>query len=256
LRTDPLDDHLHVSHPVDNSFAVDLSHAAVRRETDHRPAATSRRNESISVLVVDDHADFRAGLTTLLAEYGFDVVGDAADGETALALVEELAPDVVLMDLHMPQGSGLSAAIKIAGLGKKTAVLMLTVSGDEESVAAAMLGGARGYLVKGTSPEGVVAAINAVARGDTILSAEVASRLFAHLGADGARVADDPRTSLLSPRELEILRLLAGGRQNHEIADQLVISPLTVRNHISNLLRKLQLENRTQAAAYAVRHRL
>lgn len=212
---------------------------------------------TISLLVVDDDPGFREGMKVLLAGHGFDVLGMAADGETAVALVRELVPDVVLMDLHMPGISGVAATKRIAESSPATAVLILTVSATEDDVLEAMLAGGRGYLVKGSTPETVVGGIQAAARGETIISSEVASRLFAKLRLNGAPPVDEaPPTALLSAREVEILRLLASGRQNDDIANQLVISPFTVRNHVSNLLRKLQLENRTQAAAYAARHHL
>ncbi|MDQ3777719.1 MAG: response regulator transcription factor, partial [Actinomycetota bacterium] len=139
----------------------------------------------------------------------------------------------------------------------RTAVLVLTFSADGEDVVEAVLAGARGYLVKGTSPEALVAGIEAAVRGESMISAEVASKLFARLRAQQQPPAQDasPLTAL-SARETEILRLLASGKPNEDIAADLVISPFTVRNHISNVLRKLQLENRTQAAAYAIRHGL
>lgn len=212
---------------------------------------------TISILVVDDDPGFREGMKVLLAGLGFDVLGVAADGETAVALARELVPDVVLMDLHMPGISGAAATKRIAESSPATAVLILTVSATEDDVLEAMLAGGRGYLVKGSTPETVVGGIQAAARGETIISSEVASRLFGQLRLNGAAPVDeDPPTALLSVREVEILRLLATGRHNDDIANQLVISPFTVRNHVSNLLRKLQLENRTQAAAYAARHHL
>ncbi|HET8653582.1 MAG TPA: response regulator transcription factor [Gaiellaceae bacterium] len=214
-------------------------------------------SSATSVLVVDDDPGFREGLEVLLAGYGFDVLGTAADGEAAVGLVRELVPDVVLMDLHMPGISGVEATKRIAESSPLTAVLILTVSATETDVLEAMLAGGRGYLVKGSSPETVVGGIQAAARGETIISSEVALRLFATMSLRDAPPAhEDPPTALLSAREVEILRLLASGRHNEEIASQLVISPFTVRNHVSNLLRKLQLENRTQAAAYAARHYL
>ena len=211
-----------------------------------------------TVLIVDDDDGFRASLTSLLGEHGFDVIGDAGDGDTALALVQEAAPRVVLMDVHMPRLSGLETTRRIMASSPGTAVLMLTVSADGEDVVDAMLGGACGYLVKGTSPEALVAGIEAAARGEAMISTEVASKLFARLRkSEAASPAEDALPlSLLSAREIEILRLLASGRQNDDIAAELVISPYTVRNHISNLLRKLRLENRTQAATYAIRHGL
>jgi NarL family two-component system response regulator LiaR len=214
-------------------------------------------SDTITVFVVDDHDDFRIGLTELLTRRGLDVVGDAADGETALRLVQELAPNVVLMDLEMPRMHGIEVARRISDASPTTVVLVLTVSAQEEDVVEALIAGARGYLAKGTSPESLVAGIEAAARGESMISAEVASKLFARLRAtNGEQRVEEAPTTFLSARETEILRLLAAGRQNGDIADELVISPFTVRNHISNLLRKLQLQNRTQAAAYAIRHGL
>jgi DNA-binding NarL/FixJ family response regulator len=211
----------------------------------------------ITVLVVDDHDGFREGLRTILTDHGFDVVADAADGEAGVEAVAEYAPDVVLMDLQMPSLSGLEATKRIAESAPAAAVVILTVSADEDNVVEAMLSGSCGYLVKGASPETVVAGVEAAARGETIISTEVASRLFARLRSNGpAPSPNDLPVSLLTAREIEILRLLARGRHNDAIADELVISPFTVRNHISNLLRKLQLHNRTQAAAYAIRQGL
>jgi DNA-binding NarL/FixJ family response regulator len=213
--------------------------------------------KGITVVVVDDHDGFREGLSTMLTQHGFDIVAGAADGEAAIQAVVEHAPDVVLMDLQMPALSGLEATRRIAESAPTAAVLILTVSADEENVIEAMLSGSCGYLVKGASPETVIAGVEAAARGETIISTEVASRLFARLRSNGPEPSpDDLPVSLLTAREIEILRLLARGRHNDDIANELVISPFTVRNHISNLLRKLQLHNRTQAAAYAIRQGL
>lgn len=223
------------------------------REHARKPEAAG----AIRVLIVDDHDGFRTALGALLTDYGFDVVGDAAEAETALELVEALAPDVVLMDLQLPRVSGVEATRRIVGSSATSAVVMLTVSADEADVVEALVGGASGYLVKGASPDTVVAGIRAAARGESLMSAEVASRVFARLRTGRlAPSADDVPISFLSVRELDILRLLAGGKHNDEIAEELVISPFTVRNHVSALLRKLQVNNRTQAAAYAVRHGL
>jgi len=224
------------------------------------PAAPARAHEAagaITVVVVDDHDGFRTGLKTLLIDHGFDVVGDAADGEKALELVESLAPQVVLMDLQLPRISGVEATRRIAVSSPTTAVLMLTVSAKEGDVVEALVGGASGYLVKGTSPETLTAGIYAAARGESLMSAEVAANVFARLRNRGVSPsADDVPISFLSTREIEILRLLATGKHNDEIAQDLVISPFTVRNHVSALLRKLHLHNRTQAAAYAIRQGL
>jgi DNA-binding NarL/FixJ family response regulator len=224
---------------------------------DPAPAHTPDAARAITVLVVDDHDGFRAGLKSLLIEHGFDVVGDAADGEKALELVESLSPQVVLMDLQLPRISGVEATRRIAASSPTTAVVMLTVSANEDDVLDALVGGASGYLVKGTPPETVAASIHAAARGESLMSAVIAASVFARLRNGGVSPsANDVPISFLSAREIEILRLLASGKHNDEIAQDLVISPFTVRNHVSALLRKLHLSNRTQAAAYAIRQGL
>jgi DNA-binding NarL/FixJ family response regulator len=211
----------------------------------------------VSVFVVDDHDGFRTGLGVILAERGFDVVGSAADGRTAVGLVETLAPDVVLMDLQMPQLNGIETTRRIVESAPLTNVVVLTVSAQEDDVLDAMLAGACGYLLKGSSPEALVAGIEAAARGESMISAPVAAKLVARLREDDARRSgDNSPLAFLSAREIEILGLLASGRANDDIAHQLRISPFTVRNHISNLLRKLEVDNRTQAAALAIRNGL
>ena len=213
--------------------------------------------EPITVLIVDDDDGFRAGLRELLSVRGLDVVGDAGDGAAALELVTALAPDVVLMDLQMPGIDGIETTRRIVETSPTSAVVMLTVSAVEGDVLDAMLVGARGYLIKGSTPDALVAGIQAAARGESLLSAGIASTLLARLRADVARVdAGSSALAFLSARELEILSLIATGSHNDDIAEQLHISPFTVRNHISNLLRKLHVENRTQAAAFAIRHGL
>jgi NarL family two-component system response regulator LiaR len=228
------------------------------RHTDSTDTTGNRdRLDRVTVLVVDDDDAFRASLRELLSAHGLDVVGDAGDGKTALELIATLAPDVVLMDLHMPYLDGIETTRQLVESSPASAVVMLTVSSGEADVLEALLVGARGYLLKGSTPDALVAGIQAAARGESLLSAGVASALLSRLRSerDGA-VADVSAMEFLSPRELEILRLIATGRHNEDIAEQLHISPFTVRNHISNVLRKLHLENRTQAAAYAIRNRL
>jgi DNA-binding NarL/FixJ family response regulator len=217
------------------------------------PAASV--STAISVLVVDDHDGFRTGLGVILADRGFVVVGSAADGRTAISLAETLAPDVVLMDLQMPQLNGIETTRQIVESAPSTAVVVLTVSATDEDVVDAMLAGACGYLLKGSSPETLYAGIEAAARGESMISAPVAAKLVARLREDDARRSGNTSPlAFLSARELEILGLLASGRANDDIAFQLKISPFTVRNHISNLLRKLEVDNRTQAAALAIRN--
>jgi DNA-binding NarL/FixJ family response regulator len=221
-----------------------------------RPAAR-KLTDPVTVLIVDDDDGFRAGLGHMLTDRGFEVVGYAADGRIALGLVRALAPNVVVMDLQMPRLNGIETARTIAESSPTSAVLILTVSAEEDDILEAMLVGACGYLLKGSTPEALVGGIEAAARGESMMSAAVAAKLITRLRADGARRAgDDSRLAFLSPREIEVLGLLATGRHNDDIAALLSISPFTVRNHISNLLRKLHVGNRTQAAALAIRHGL
>jgi DNA-binding NarL/FixJ family response regulator len=237
--------------------ATETSHSRGPNAGPLSPPVQPGGREPVTVLVVDDDDAFRAGLRELLSARGLDVIGDAADGESALELVIALAPDVVLMDLQMPGLDGIETTRRIADTSPTSAVVMLTVSAAEEHVLDAMLVGARGYLVKGSTPDALVAGIQAAARGESLLSAGIASTLLTRLRAEGAAAgAETSALAFLSARELEILSLIATGSHNDDIAEQLHISPFTVRNHISNLLRKLHVENRTQAAALAIRNGL
>jgi DNA-binding NarL/FixJ family response regulator len=224
------------------------------------PSQVGRQEDTsdpIDVLVVDDHQLFRTGLADLLSEQGLHVVGTAADGATALQLVEEHAPDVVLMDLEMPGLSGVETTQRIAEIAPRTRVVVLTVDAGEESVVDAIGAGACGYLLKGTSLESLVAGIKAAVAGESLLSADVGAKLFERLRADDRRTAAEQGIyNELSQREIEILKLLAGGMRNAEIAQELFISPHTVRSHISNILAKLHISNRIEAAAFAIRNRV
>ena len=209
--------------------------------------------EPICIVVVDDHQLFRTGLAELLEQEGLHIVGTAGDGESALALVAETAPDVVLMDLDMPGLSGLETTREISRIAPRTRVVVLTVSADEQTVVDAIAAGAHGYLLKGTSLTSLVGGIKAAVAGESLMSSSIAAKLFARLGTEpGAR--DGQAVSNLSQREIEILKLIATGKHNGEIAEQLLISPHTVRNHVSNILLKLQMANRIEAAAYAIKH--
>lgn len=210
--------------------------------------------DDIRVLLVDDHALFRGGLRSLLEEYGVQVVGEAATGEAATRQVAELLPDVVVMDLNMPGMGGVEATRKLATLAPATRVLVLTISAEEGEVVDAVMAGACGYLLKDASAEEIVRGIGAAAEGESLISPRIAARLLGRLREEEAppRAQADVRVEL-SERECEVLRLLAGGLSNEEIAAQLVVSPKTVKKHVANLLTKLQLENRVQAAGYAIR---
>jgi DNA-binding NarL/FixJ family response regulator len=209
--------------------------------------------DPVRVLVVDDDDLFREGLARLLRLHGLEVAGTAPDGESAVRSACDLEPDVVLMDVQMPGPTGIEAAAAILRARPATRVLMLTVSGDDGDVLDAMLAGAAGYLVKGATPEALVAGIRAAAAGGALLSPGIATKLLGRMRAtSGAANGSGPNT-LLSERELEVLELLARGKRNSEIARELFLSPNTVRNHISNILSKLQIANRTEATAYAIR---
>ncbi|HEX2110487.1 MAG TPA: response regulator transcription factor [Gaiellaceae bacterium] len=206
------------------------------------------------VVLVDDHDLFRTGLVNLLTEQGVHIVGEAANGENALRLVRELAPDVVVMDLNMPGISGVEATREITTFAPRTRVVVLTISIDDGDVVNAVMAGACGYLLKDSSIQQLVAGIRAAAAGESLISPQIAAKVLQLLRAQaaGAGKTESLRAEL-SDRELEVLKLIAIGKDNAEIARELYISPKTVKNHISNILMKLQIENRIQAAVYAVR---
>jgi DNA-binding NarL/FixJ family response regulator len=205
-------------------------------------------------VLVDDHDLFRVGLRTLLEDQGLQVVGEADNGRAALELVGDLAPDVVVMDLKMPGLTGVETTRKVSSIAPRTRVVVLTISADDDDVMAAVLAGACGYLLKDSSIDQLIDGIRAAAAGESLISPQIASTVLQRLRdqAPDSEAARTVRTGL-SDRELEVLRLIAIGKDNAEIAQDLFISPKTVKNHISNILMKLQIENRIQAAVYAVR---
>jgi DNA-binding NarL/FixJ family response regulator len=209
---------------------------------------------SVRVLLVDDHDLFRTGLRNLLEERGVQVAGEAGKGADAVRLVRELAPDVVVMDLHMPGMSGIEAIRQIHGFAPLTRVLVLTISDQDDDVLDAILAGACGYLLKDASVDELIRGIVAAAVGESLVSPAIAGKVLQQVRATAIspEAADTIRTEL-SERELDVLKLIAAGNDNAMIAAQLHISPKTVKNHISNILMKLQIENRIQAAVYAVR---
>jgi DNA-binding NarL/FixJ family response regulator len=217
---------------------------------DERSTARKTGN-GIRVVLVDDHTMLRHGLRQTLRASGFDVVGEASNGRAGVQLVRELKPDVIVMDLHMPLVNGIEATRAILEDEPGARVLVLTISTDEEDVLDALAAGACGYILKTAPPEDTVRAIAAAHAGDSAISPRVAGRLVEHVRRAGRPTAAPP--SSLTPRELEILRLIAEGRENTEIAEILVISPSTAKNHVAHVLDKLGLENRVQAAVYAVR---
>jgi DNA-binding NarL/FixJ family response regulator len=206
------------------------------------------------VLLVDDHEIYRAGLRGLLEEAGIDIVGEAANGEAAIELVEQKHPNVVIMDLNMPGIGGIEAARQIATLSPLTRVIMLTVSSAAPDITDAVLAGACGYLLKSATTQEIVTGISAASRGDALLSPSIAAKLLERVREAPVRPnVPDPASASLTDREIEVLRLLSSGMDNAEIGRTLFISPSTVKNHISSILLKLQIENRIQAAVYAVR---
>jgi DNA-binding NarL/FixJ family response regulator len=212
---------------------------------------TGYPNDGVRVLVVDDDEHFRAGLAELLTAHGLDVVATAGNARDAVDVSRMLRPDVVLMDVEMPGRNGIEATPGLLAACPEARVVMLTVSGDGTDVLEALLAGATGYLVKGTAPAALVAGIRAAAAGDALLSPGLATKLLGRVKAVAPVAARSG--ALLSERELEVLRLLAAGKANADIARELFLSPYTVRNHISSILSKLQIANRTEAAAYAIR---
>ncbi|GAB3270984.1 response regulator transcription factor [Kineococcus gypseus] len=217
--------------------------------------------DAVRVVVVDDHSLFRRGLQMVLStEDDIDVVGEAADGAEAVRRVEELLPDVVLMDVWMPRRSGIDACAEIKAVAPSTRIVMLTSSEEEDDLFAAVRAGANGYLLKDVPAEEVADAIRAVVTGQSLITPKMAGLLLGEFAAMRRRdeerslgVVGAPR---LSPRELDVLRLLARGMANREIAGQLGISENTVKNHVRNLLEKLQLHSRMEAVVYAVREKI
>jgi DNA-binding NarL/FixJ family response regulator len=211
--------------------------------------------EPLRVVIADDHPFYRRGLINLLNKFGIQVVGEASTGLAAVDLVKENAPDVVVMDLNMPVLSGVEATRRLKELVPSTRVLVVSVSEQEDDVTEAIIAGASGYVLKDRPVEEVVAGIQAAAAGESLISPRIASMLLAAI-RDRDRAAPELPRVPLSDREMEVLNLLAEGKTNQEIGEALVIGPSTVRNHISSILMKLQVDNRVQAAVRAVRDRL
>lgn len=221
----------------------------------HMQATKGIAKPIIRVLVVDDHDLFRAGLASVLASHpDIEVVAQASGGKMAVRLARELRPGVVLMDLRMLDLDGPAATQAILDHNPDTRVLALTVSSDESDVAAAIVAGACGYLLKDSPIDDVVEAVRAASRGVAWLSPRAAEALLERIRRDYVEPAPGPELEQdLSPRELEVLQLVARGLDNSEIAAELSISPRTAKNHVSSILAKLDVPNRIQAATYAVR---
>jgi NarL family two-component system response regulator LiaR len=211
-------------------------------------------NGAIQVLIADDHEIVRKGIRALLAtEPGVTVVGEAQNGREAIDRAEKLRPDVILMDLVMPGGGGVEAIRHIAAHQPESRILVLTSFDDDDQVFPAIKAGARGYLLKDSGPEELVTAIQQVHGGESSLHPAIARKLLQELSPSTSRV---PRRDVLTGREIEVLQLIATGHSNREISGQLSISEATVRTHVSNILSKLNLCSRTQAALYALRRGL
>ena len=207
--------------------------------------------ESIRVLIADDHTLFRDGLRMLLASIpDIEVVGEASSGKEALRLAVDLLPDVILMDIQMPDLNGIEATSQILGASPHIGIIVLTMFQDDDTVFAVMRAGARGYVLKGADQTVLLRAVRAVANGESLFSPEIAARLMQYF----ASLEPTSRPELfpaLTGREREILSFIANGQTNAEIAEKLVISMKTVRNHVSNIFSKLQVADRAQAAIRA-----
>ena len=210
-------------------------------------------DEKIRVLIVDDHQVVRQGLRTFLElQEDILVVGEAGDGETAVELVRQLNPDIVLMDLVMPRLDGISATRQVKSFAVAVKVIALTSFTEDEQVFPAIQAGASSYLLKDVSPDELVEAIRAAYHGEARLHPDIMRKLMDQVATQTTRIQEIPAENL-TERELDVVRLVAQGRSNHEIAQELVISEKTVKTHISNILGKLHLADRTQLAIYAIK---
>lgn len=204
------------------------------------------------IAIADDEATVRAGLRMLIeAEPDLVVVGEAADGIEAVELVERTAPDVVLLDVRMPRLDGLSAARRILALDHAPRVLILTTFGEDEYLYEALRMGASGFLLKVAPPEQLLEGIRVVAAGDGLIDPKMTRRVIEAFGSHGITSGPPPEIESLTPRESEVLRLMAAGLANHEIADRLFLSQATVKTHVKRVLMKLGLRDRVQAVVLA-----
>ena len=205
------------------------------------------------IMIVDDHDVVREGLLSLLKRReGFDVVGQASTVQEAIAEAARTTPDVIVMDVRLPDGSGIEACRSIRESRPDTKVLMLTSYADEDAVFAAILAGASGYVLKQTRGRDLAEAIAAVARGDSLLDAAVTQQVLDRVRSAAQRRSDDPLNAL-TEQEQKIIHLIAEGKTNKQIADDVFLSDKTVKNYVSNILRKLNLTRRSEAAAFIAR---
>ncbi|WP_330295696.1 response regulator transcription factor [Streptomyces sp. NBC_00503] len=215
--------------------------------------SSSTGDSGIRVLLVDDHQVVRRGLRTFLeVQEDIEVVGEASDGEEGIARAEELRPDVILMDIKMPGTDGIEALRRLRALANPARVLIVTSFTEQRTVVPALRAGAAGYVYKDIDPDALAAAIRSVHAGHVLLQPEVAVTLLSEEG----HPPSPGRGGSLTDREREVLRHIADGRSNREIARSLVLSEKTVKTHVSNILMKLDVTDRTQAALWAVRHGL
>jgi DNA-binding NarL/FixJ family response regulator len=238
-------------HQLDEHLRRTLRAVAATVET------STSDGESIRVLVVDDQELFRRGLTMLLGvEEDIDVVGEAGDGVAATELATTAVPDVILMDVRMPKRSGIEACVAIKEVAPTARIIMLTVSDEEADLYDAVKNGASGYLLKDSSIDEVAQAIRVVADGQSLISPSMAIKLLDEFKQMSRSDRQQVPTPKLTDRELEVLKLVAQGLNNREIAKRLFISENTVKNHVRNILEKLQLHSRMEAVMYAVREKL
>ena len=212
----------------------------------------------IRVLLVDDHALFRKGVAELLSsEPDFELVGEAGDGIRAVEMARELMPDIILMDISMPGIDGLEATRRIKAEIPYVRIVILTVSESDHTLFDAIKSGAQGYLLKNVQPEALLDTLNGVVRGEASISGAMAARLLQDLAREPRHASPPPPPAArLTQREQEVLRLVSQGKSNKEIAAALSIAENTVKNHLKNILEKLHLENRVQAATFALRREL
>jgi DNA-binding NarL/FixJ family response regulator len=211
---------------------------------------------SVSVMVVDDHPMWRAGVARDLQERGFEVVATASDAASAVRIAGTVRPDVVLMDLNLGTQTGVEATQQIVAALPSTRVLVLSASGEHSDVLEAVKAGASGYLLKSSSVEELVDAVNRTAAGAAVFTAGLAGLVLGEYRRMAAEPAGPEPSPELTGRETEVLRLVAKGMTSRQIADRLTISPRTVENHVQSTLRKLQLHNRVELARYAIEHGL
>jgi DNA-binding NarL/FixJ family response regulator len=212
--------------------------------------------DHVRVVIADDHVMFRRGLRRVLGQCGMQTVGEASNGRMAVQLVRELRPDVVVMDFSMPVMDGVEATREILEEDPSARVLMLTITADETPVVDAMLAGACGYQLKDAAAAELVHSVRAAAIGQSTISPRIAAHLVKRLRETNPvqrPVVAVDESGDLTTREVEILRLVAEGKENSQIAGELYISPKTVKNHVANILGKLAIENRVQAAVFAIR---